>query len=46
VLQHFSILNQLNVGSQRGAKEKMQSSEIINTYGQMDGWTDGGIFQG
>jgi hypothetical protein len=38
VLHHFSILNQLNLGSQRGAKEKMQSSEIIYTCGQMDGW--------
>jgi hypothetical protein len=32
------------MGSKRGAKDKMQSSEIIYTCGQMDGWTDGWIF--
>jgi hypothetical protein len=44
MLQNFSILNQLNMGSKRSAKDKMQSSEIIYTCGQTDGWTDGRIF--
>ena len=46
VLHHFSVLNHLNMGSQSGAKDKMQSSEIIYTCGQMEGWTDVGIFRG
>jgi hypothetical protein len=45
-LQHFSVLNLLNMGSNSGANDSMQSSEIINARGQTDGWRDGRIFVG